>query len=103
MEEFEGCKWHISDKEEEGKKYDNGKLRWDLLPTNVIKEVIKVLMHGARKYGDFNWDKTVNEPNGTARYYAAAMRHIRNGGKVKRMIKTQNSTILHMQFVVYYF
>ena len=66
-----------------GIKYDNGKLRWGLLPLEPIQEVIKVLMAGSKKYthevdgeivsGDDNWKKIDDIPN---RYYDALMRHI---------------------------
>lgn len=55
----------------EGKKYDNGKPRWDLLPLDTVEEFVKVLTMGAAKYGDNNWQKV--EAN---RYVAALMRHI---------------------------
>ena len=57
----------------EGVKYDNDKLRWDLLPMAPVEEVVKVLTYGAKKYDDENWRKVDNQ---RSRYYAAAMRHI---------------------------
>jgi len=57
----------------EGKKYDTGKLRWNLLPSASIRQVIKVLMYGADKYGDFDWKKVTSVKE---RYYNAAMRHL---------------------------
>ncbi len=57
----------------DGMKHDQDKLRFDLLPTHPIREVVKVLMHGAEKYDDFNW-KLVD--NLRARYYSAACRHL---------------------------
>jgi len=65
-----------------GLKYDQEKLRWDLLPIEVIEEVVKVLTMGAKKYKDNNWQLV---ENGNERYYAAAMRHItewRKGNKI---------------------
>lgn len=56
-----------------GKKNDQGKLRWHLLPWNEIKDVAEVMEHGAVKYGEFNW-QNVQEPY--TRYFNAAMRHI---------------------------
>lgn len=56
-----------------GLKYDDGKLRWDLLPYDLIEEVVKVLTYGAKKYDDNNW-QLVN--NAEDRYFAAAIRHI---------------------------
>jgi hypothetical protein len=63
----------------EGIKFDASKPRWDLLPMAPIDEVVKVLTHGAEKYGPNNWQQLVDAQN---RYYAALMRHItawRNG------------------------
>lgn len=57
----------------EGMKFDDGKLRWDLLPITEIEEVVKVLTLGAAKYDDDNWKKVAD---GNNRYYAAALRHI---------------------------
>lgn len=56
-----------------GQKHDGGKLRWDLLPPEATEAVVKVLTHGAQKYGPENW-RNVEEPR--RRYYAAAMRHL---------------------------
>ena len=66
-----------------GIKFDNGKLRWSLLPLEPIQETIKVLMYGADKYthevdgktitGDDNWKMIDDIPN---KYYNALMRHI---------------------------
>jgi hypothetical protein len=61
----------------EGKKWDDGKDRWDLIPQKELDALVKVITYGAKKYGDDNWKNV--EAN---RYYAAAMRHIaawRNG------------------------
>ena len=57
----------------EGVKFDQEKLRWDLLPMRPIQEVVGVLTYGARKYDDENWRKVDNQ---RSRYFAAAMRHI---------------------------
>lgn len=59
--------------EERGIKFDNDKLRWDLLPIETIEETVKILTFGARKYSDNNWQKV---ENGKERYYAALLRHI---------------------------
>lgn len=58
---------------DKGRKDDNGKPRWDLLPWKQIKHVIEVLTFGASKYADNNWQK-VEAPR--ERYFAAAQRHI---------------------------
>ena len=55
-----------------GRKYDNGKLRWDLLPWNEVEEIVKVVTYGANKYGDNNWKELENAKR---RYSAALIRH----------------------------
>ena len=55
-----------------GRKDDLGKLRYDLLPPNALREVVKVLTHGASKYAPNNW-QVVDDAK--ARYTAALMRH----------------------------
>lgn len=62
------------EEKEVGKKFDDGKLRWELLPLEPIEDVIKILMLGANKYGDENWKLVVKENK--MRYYNAMMRHI---------------------------
>ena len=57
----------------DGKKHDGGKLRYDLVPTLALEEVVKVITKGAEKYDDENWK---NVPNGRKRYYAANQRHL---------------------------
>lgn len=60
-------------KEPVGKKYDNDKLRWSLLPLGALQDVVKVLEFGAKKYAPDNW-KYVDQAE--ERYWNAAMRHI---------------------------
>jgi hypothetical protein len=58
---------------EAGKKYDSGKLRWDLLPLEIVGEIVRVLTFGANKYTDNGW---MLVPEGEKRYFAALLRHI---------------------------
>ena len=55
-----------------GRKDDLGKLRYDLLPPNALREVAKVLTYGAAKYAPNNWQAV---DDAKARYAAALMRH----------------------------
>lgn len=57
----------------EGKKndYQDGKLRWDLLPLEEIEDIVKLYTAGSIKYGDNNWQ---NLENGYRRYKAAMLR-----------------------------
>ena len=57
----------------QGRKYDSGKLRYDLIPVLAQEEVVKVVTLGAEKYDPENWKRV---PEGRRRYYAAAMRHM---------------------------
>jgi hypothetical protein len=56
-----------------GRKYDTGKLRWDLLPIDCVEDVVKILTFGAEKYEPNNWQGV---ENGRDRYFAALMRHL---------------------------
>lgn len=58
---------------EPGIKHDQDKDRWDLLPWVCIREVVRVLTFGARKYKDNNWQQVENPRQ---RYFAAAHRHL---------------------------
>lgn len=57
----------------QGQKFDQGKLRWSLLPTGTVQEVIKVLEVGAVKYAANNWQQV---PDARTRYFDAIMRHL---------------------------
>ena len=61
--------------EKEGIKNDfrDGKLRWDLLPLDVIEKVVEIYTFGAKKYKENSWQ---NLPDGYRRYKAALFRHI---------------------------
>lgn len=51
----------------------DNKPRWELLPIEIIEEVVKVYNFGAEKYGENTWQLV---PNAKERYYAALMRHV---------------------------
>ena len=55
-----------------GLKYDQGKLRYDLIPFNVLDEIAKVYTAGAAKYGDNQW-QSLDEFK--KRYEGALLRH----------------------------
>lgn len=42
---------------DKGIKYDDGKLRIDLIPPEVIRALAMVFAYGADKYGRWNWEK----------------------------------------------
>ena len=55
-----------------GKKFDQDKPDWSLLPLNLLTGIVKVLSFGAKKYNRENWRKV---PDAKNRYSAALMRH----------------------------
>lgn len=56
-----------------GIKYDQGKIRYDLVPPECIRELASILTFGAAKYGENSWQ---NLEDFDKRYYAALMRHL---------------------------
>jgi hypothetical protein len=56
-----------------GVKYDGGKDRYDLVPVDAFRQVVKVFTFGSVKYTDDNWKKVQDLQR---RYYAAGMRHL---------------------------
>lgn len=56
-----------------GRKFDNDKPRYSLLPPMALEEVVHVLTYGSRKYEDFNW---MHVDNAEDRYFSAANRHL---------------------------
>lgn len=57
----------------QGVKWDQKKLRYDLIPPSFSRGLAEVLTYGAAKYSDDNWSKV---PDLRRRYYAAMLRHV---------------------------
>lgn len=58
---------------EVGTKFDDGKLRYDLLDHVFEKAMARVVTDGAAVHGDNNWQQL---KDAKARYYAALRRHL---------------------------
>jgi hypothetical protein len=56
-----------------GKKFDEGKLEYSLLPPNALRETVSVLTFGAKKYARDNWKYV---PDAKRRYFDAMQRHM---------------------------
>jgi hypothetical protein len=58
-----------------GEKHDGEKLRWGLLWSCAaqLRDVVRVLMHGANKYAPDNWQRV---KDARRRYFEAAIRHL---------------------------
>lgn len=56
----------------EGVKHDGGKLRYELIPPELLEGIAWVLTHGAKKYGDRNWELGIKY----SRIFGALMRHM---------------------------
>ena len=55
------------------KKYDEDKVRMDLVPLECIESIAKVLTYGADKYEENSWQEL---PDFWKRYKAALLRHL---------------------------
>lgn len=56
-----------------GRKFDKGKLRYDLIPAECLEALAEIYSYGAGIHGDNNWQGL---PNMEHRYYAALVRHL---------------------------
>lgn len=78
---------------EEGIKYDCGKLEWSQLVPEFLQGMIRVLMLGAKKYRDFNWQFV--EP-WDVRYYNSTKRHLEDWWMGKTIDSESNEhALLH--------
>lgn len=62
----------------EGKKFDNGKLDYSVLPLSFVKPLVEVFKLGESRYGYENWKKGFDTPDMSEerRFIAAMKRHI---------------------------
>jgi len=70
-----------ADKLDPGNKYDDGKVRYDLIPPYVLNQIAQVFTYGANKYDPHNWEKGIR----WSRLIGAIYRHIeafRNGEEI---------------------
>ncbi len=72
-----------------GMKFDDDKLRWDLLPYDAVEKIVEIMTYGAKKYAPNNWQKVEAQ-----RYYAALMRHL--VAELKGEDYDQESGFLHL-------
>lgn len=54
------------------KRYNKGKLRYDLIPPSVLKALAEVFTYGAEKYGEHNWENGLSWTS----VLASCQRHI---------------------------
>lgn len=59
--------------EDLGRKFDNDKPRWDLLPWPEVEEIVEILTFGSKKYEDNNW---MFVKGAKKRYFGALCRHV---------------------------
>ena len=64
-----------------GLRDNAGKDRWDLLPTDAVEQVVKVLTRGAEKYAERNWERGMK----WSICQGSMMRHIAKSAKGERI------------------
>jgi len=72
-------------------KFDDAKLRFDLIPPEAEEELAKVLTYGALKYAPNSWQGLEDFED---RYYAAARRHLTAARQGERL--DPESNLLHL-------
>ena len=72
MDRIASSNWREEVPAQEGKKFDQDKARYDLIPPEVEEAIAKVLTFGASKYGERNWELGMK----WGRPYAALRRHM---------------------------
>ena len=87
-----------------GLKYDEGKMRVDLVEPDIILGISEVLTYGANKYTAHSWQ---NVDDGINRYYAAVMRHLLAWKNGEKYDKESNFRHLHhaasnLMFLLYH-
>jgi hypothetical protein len=55
-----------------GQHKDEGKLRYDLLPPDALREIVRILTYGSSKYADNNWASGIKY----SRIFGSVMRHL---------------------------
>jgi len=68
----ENWREEVTTKKMGGQKFDSDKLRYDLLPPELLEEVARVLAFGAEKYSARNWELGMQ----WSRPFGAMMRHM---------------------------
>lgn len=56
-----------------GMKFDDGKVRFGLVPPSSLKQIAAVMTFGAQKYLPNNWQQI---PDGVERYTESLLRHV---------------------------
>jgi 5'(3')-deoxyribonucleotidase len=84
-------------------KYDQGKLEWDLLPFEVIKDIVWIFMYGKNKYKKDNWKLKFK----FSKIFNATMRHLTDWQTGENNdIETGKSHLVHaatnLIFLAYY-
>ena len=76
----------------EGKKFDTGKLRYDLIPLEALEGLADILTFGAQKYSENNWKDVERAED---RYYAALLRHLFASRKGEKSDPESGKSHLH--------
>lgn len=87
---------NLDKKDFPGRKYDEGKLRYDLIPPEALRGLAEVYTIGAKKYSDRNWEKGISY----SRLIGALLRHLVDGFMMGEDIDPENKQ-RHIDSVVW--
>lgn len=68
---MQGSAFPPPSKNEPGLRYDSGKARYDLIPSDALEDLASLYAYGANKYAERNWEKGMS----WGRCFASLMRH----------------------------
>ena len=60
-------------KDNQGSKFDSGKMDWYVLPLEILEPLVEVMKAGEKKYGTFNCLQPFDDPD--RRFWSANLRH----------------------------
>lgn len=86
-------------KDDTGKKFDEGKIDWSLVPLKFVRPLVPVFRIGEQRYGFENWKKEFENPR--RRFLAAIKRHLEEAEENPLAINEKDGGVYHLAQVAW--